>query len=172
MISRRQFDMLMYIYRYSAQNNFAPSMREVGLGTGITSTSIVNYNINRLIACGYLIKSPGKSRTLVLTKPAIELLETHQSHENMRDQPEQSQPTNLEGDSLRRDPITQELEVFEAGLVDDETSRLREENHMLRNENERLRREHKNRVAGLQREILHLAKELRHLRDISDRYSA
>ncbi|MBC8171342.1 MAG: repressor LexA, partial [Anaerolineae bacterium] len=45
MLSQRQFDILKYIHRYSAENGFAPGIREISLTTAITSTSVVNYNL-------------------------------------------------------------------------------------------------------------------------------
>jgi repressor LexA len=66
MLSKRQHHIVRFIHQYTLENGFAPSIREISLVTAITSISVVNYNLERLIAWGYLVKSRGKSRALGL----------------------------------------------------------------------------------------------------------
>lgn len=155
MLSQRQFDILKYIHCYNVENRFAPSMREIGLATGITSTSIVNYNLERLITLGCLVKSPGKSRALRLTERGLALFEPNQSVE-----------VKQVGETFTVDAL------LDANLLDRDASQLYKENLLLRAENERLRRESKNRVAALQREIQYLSQELRQVQQSSERYPA
>ena len=75
MLSQRQHHILRFIHQHTLENGFAPSIREISLETGITSTSVVNYNLERLITWGYLVKSRGKSRALGLTERGSALFE-------------------------------------------------------------------------------------------------
>lgn len=49
-------------------NGFPPTIREIGSATGIDSTSVVNYNLNKLVQAGYLERAESKSRGLRLVK--------------------------------------------------------------------------------------------------------
>jgi SOS-response transcriptional repressor LexA len=152
-LSQRQFDILKYIHRYSAENGFAPSIREISLTTAITSTSVVNYNLERLITLGYLVKSRGKSRALVLTGRALVLFEPNQSVDRVSEK-------YIVDDMPDSNPSNGDI------------SHLHKENLRLKAENERLRRESKNRVAALQREIQYLSQELRQVQQSSERFPA
>lgn len=74
MLNQRQQTILQFIHQYNCEYGFAPSIREIGGAAGITSTSVVNYHVERLVALRYLIKSPGKSRAFTLTSRALEVL--------------------------------------------------------------------------------------------------
>ena len=84
MLSKRQQHILRFIHQHTLEYGFAPSIREISLETGITSTSVVNYNLERLITWGYLVKSRGKSRTLGLTERGSALLESNHSVQRKR----------------------------------------------------------------------------------------
>src|SRR3990172_6892742 len=78
MLSKRQQHILRFIHQHTLEHGFAPSIREISMATGITSTSVVNYNLERLITWGYLVKSRGKSRALGLTERGSALFEPAQ----------------------------------------------------------------------------------------------
>lgn len=61
--------MLRYIDNYILENGYPPTIRQIGENTGINSTSVVNYNLNKLVAAGYLTRSQHVSRGLRLTMP-------------------------------------------------------------------------------------------------------
>src|SRR5690606_23708987 len=84
MLSKRQQHILRFIHQHTLEHGFAPSIREISIETGITSTSVVNYNLERLITWGYLVKSRGKSRTLGLTERGSALLESNHSVQRKR----------------------------------------------------------------------------------------
>jgi len=65
-LSERQRNMLRYIEKYVADNGFPPTIRQIGEATGINSTSVVNYNLNKLVQAGYLSRSSHVSRGLRL----------------------------------------------------------------------------------------------------------
>lgn len=153
MLSKRQHHILRFVHQHSLENGFAPSIREISLATGITSTSVVNYNLERLIAWGYLVKSRGKSRALGLTERGLALFEA-------------IQPVEVKWISEKLTVAT----LSDVNLPELDVNHLHKENLLLKAENERLRRESKNRIAALQREVLHLSQELRQLEQFSERY--
>jgi SOS-response transcriptional repressor LexA len=65
-LSDRQRAILCFIQEYVQQHSHPPSIRDIGRGVGISSTSNVIYHINRLIQYGCLYKQPGTNRTLVV----------------------------------------------------------------------------------------------------------
>jgi repressor LexA len=67
-LSERQNRMLDFIRTFSNENGYPPSIREIGKAVGITSTSVVNYNLNRLVDEGYLDRDQNVSRGLRLTE--------------------------------------------------------------------------------------------------------
>lgn len=65
-LSDRQKRILVYIFEYVQSNGFPPTIREIGNNTDINSTSVVNYNLNKLVDAGYLDRTDKKSRGLRL----------------------------------------------------------------------------------------------------------
>ncbi|MBZ0280861.1 MAG: transcriptional repressor LexA [Anaerolineae bacterium] len=68
-LSDRQRNMLRYIETYIVDHGYPPTIRQIGENTGINSTSVVNYNLNKLVQAGYLTRSQHVSRGLRLTVP-------------------------------------------------------------------------------------------------------
>ena len=73
-LTKRQVSILNFMDEYRRQNGYAPSIREIGTGTGIASTSAVNYQINRLVAGGYLGRTNEVSRSYVLLASAYQAI--------------------------------------------------------------------------------------------------
>ena len=67
-LSDRQRRMLDFIMQYSRDHGYPPSIREIGQAVGISSTSVVNYNLNRLVDEGFLDRHQNVSRGLRLTE--------------------------------------------------------------------------------------------------------
>lgn len=65
-LSERQRNILRFMQKYMQQNGYPPTIREIGEATGINSTSVVNYNLNKLVEAGYLERSDRVSRGLRL----------------------------------------------------------------------------------------------------------
>jgi repressor LexA len=65
-LSERQRSILRYMEQYIDNNGYPPTIREIGLATDINSTSVVNYNLNKLVQAGYLSRSGRVSRGLRL----------------------------------------------------------------------------------------------------------
>ncbi len=68
-LSERQRNILKFMDRYIGENGFPPTIREIGSATGIDSTSVVNYNLNKLVSAGFLERAEAKSRGLRLMRP-------------------------------------------------------------------------------------------------------
>lgn len=67
-LSKRQKNMLTYMDEYVGQHGYPPTIREIGEATGINSTSVVNYNLNKLVDAGFLERSDRVSRGMRLIK--------------------------------------------------------------------------------------------------------
>ncbi len=67
-LSDRQRRMLDFIEKFSDENGYPPSIREIGKAVGISSTSVVNYNLNRLVEEGFLGRDQNVSRGIRLTE--------------------------------------------------------------------------------------------------------
>lgn len=75
-LSTRQKNMLRYIHESLALESRPPTIREIGGALGISSTSVVNYNLNRLTEKGLLERDRTVSRGLRLTDMAYGVLGT------------------------------------------------------------------------------------------------
>ena len=67
-LSERQRNILRFMETYIETHGFPPTIREIGLATGINSTSVVNYNLNKLVEAGHLSREARASRGLRLAK--------------------------------------------------------------------------------------------------------
>ena len=65
-LSERQEKILAFLSDYLEDNGFPPSIREIGAAAGISSTSVVSYNLRRLEQDGYISRQPDVSRGLRL----------------------------------------------------------------------------------------------------------
>lgn len=72
-LSDRQRRILDFIKIFSMESGYPPSIREIGSAVGISSTSVVNYNLNRLVEEGYLSRDQHVSRGLRLTEKFAEV---------------------------------------------------------------------------------------------------
>lgn len=70
-LSARQTSILEYIGEHIEEKGYPPTIREIGEVCNISSTSVVNYNLNKLEREGYLVRDRKVSRglTLVAAEP-------------------------------------------------------------------------------------------------------
>ena len=73
-LSTRQEKMLHFIHDSLADESRPPTIREIGGALDISSTSVVNYNLNRLTEKGLLERDRTVSRGLRLTDMAFDFL--------------------------------------------------------------------------------------------------
>lgn len=68
-LSKRQQHIMRFMHAYMKERGFPPSIREIGEECGIGSTSVVNYNLNKLVDAGYIVRSGKVSRGLRIVAP-------------------------------------------------------------------------------------------------------
>ncbi len=70
-LTDRQRRILDFIQDFTTDNGYPPSIRQIGASVGISSTSVVNYNLNRLVEEGYLDRDKNVSRGIRLTDKVL-----------------------------------------------------------------------------------------------------
>ena len=77
-LSERQQHMLVFIQDYYQEHLYPPTIREIGKSVGISSTSVVNYNLNVLEKQGHIARDKTISRgiKLVAETPEVPPVET------------------------------------------------------------------------------------------------
>jgi repressor LexA len=65
-LSDRQKAILKFIERFMNEKGYPPTIREIGEAVKIDSTSVVNYNLNKLVKEGFIIRSKEVSRGIRL----------------------------------------------------------------------------------------------------------
>jgi SOS-response transcriptional repressor LexA len=71
--------MLRFIARFTQENGFPPTHREMQDEFNISSLAVMNYRIHRMIELGYITQRPGQPRTIVLTREGKEIMKIHKS---------------------------------------------------------------------------------------------
>jgi repressor LexA len=69
-LSERQKKILRFIRDYLAQRRFPPTIREIGESVGISSTSVVTYNLDALERKGLIVRDDEISRGIRLVEDA------------------------------------------------------------------------------------------------------
>jgi repressor LexA len=72
-LSTRQKRILDFIESFINENGYPPTIREIGHAVDIASTSVVNYNLNKLVDYELLERAPDVSRGLRLVNTQPEL---------------------------------------------------------------------------------------------------
>src|SRR5574341_1060764 len=80
----RRMRICQFIARFRDEHGYAPTVRQIGRGVGITSTSVVQYYILRLERAGILKRDPFVSRGLVLRPDFLSTLRLPVSREAAR----------------------------------------------------------------------------------------
>jgi repressor LexA len=68
-LSKRQTHIFDYIKSFMVDNGYPPTIRQIGEGVGISSTSVVNYNLNVLENTGLIARDRTVSRGIRLNEP-------------------------------------------------------------------------------------------------------
>lgn len=71
-LSARQESILDFISEFVEENGYPPTIREIGKACDISSTSVVNYNLNKLERAGLLARDREVSRGLRLAESLID----------------------------------------------------------------------------------------------------
>lgn len=70
-LSYRQRQILDFIRDYTRRNGYPPSIRQIASKVGITSTSVVDYNLNVLEREGYIRRDPETSRGIEMMERTV-----------------------------------------------------------------------------------------------------
>jgi repressor LexA len=68
-LSQRQEKILNFVRDFVREQHFPPTIREIGENVGISSTSVVNYNLDALEKKGHITRGRNVSRGLRLVEP-------------------------------------------------------------------------------------------------------
>jgi SOS-response transcriptional repressor LexA len=66
-ITKRQKDFLDYIIKFKKENGYSPTLRELGLGTGVSHCAALS-NVKALVKKGFIHYSSNISRSIVILK--------------------------------------------------------------------------------------------------------
>ena len=66
-LSERQQNIISFLKTFTLDNGYPPTIRQIGAAVAITSTSVVNYNLNVLQKAGHISRDPAVSRGIRLT---------------------------------------------------------------------------------------------------------
>lgn len=72
-LSSKQQKIVDFIRRFVADRGYPPSIRDIVIGCGISSTSVVNYNLNKLEREGYIRRHPEVSRGMELLPRSLSI---------------------------------------------------------------------------------------------------
>ena len=67
-LSDRQRDIITFIGKFSREHGYPPTIRQIGEAVKISSTSVVNYNLNKLEKDGYITRDLKVSRGVRLVE--------------------------------------------------------------------------------------------------------
>lgn len=67
-LSERQRKILSFLKTFTLDNGYPPTIREIGKAVGISSTSVVNYNLDALQRAGYILRDRTVSRGIRLAE--------------------------------------------------------------------------------------------------------
>lgn len=73
-LSQRQAEMLSFIIDSTDYKGYPPTIREIGRAIGISSTSVVNYNLSRLCKSGDIEKDPVRARGIRIPRTTREIV--------------------------------------------------------------------------------------------------
>lgn len=73
-LSNRQQRMYNFIRSFTEENQYPPTIREIGEAAEISSTSVVNYNLNKLVEAGLIERNKEVSRGIRLQDSMARIL--------------------------------------------------------------------------------------------------
>lgn len=73
-LSERQREILHFIYTYSKDSMYPPTVREIGQAVGLSSASTVHGHLKHLAKLGYILRDKSKPRAIELLPEAYSVL--------------------------------------------------------------------------------------------------
>lgn len=74
-LAARPRAILGFILAFIRSHRYAPTIREMQDGLGVSSSSVIAYNLKHLETAGLITRAPDTARGIVLTAEAIALLD-------------------------------------------------------------------------------------------------
>ena len=74
MLSQKQREICAYLYAFTRENGYPPTVREIGEYLGGKSPSTVHFHLKNLRQAGLIRGGEGKTRSITLTAEALSLL--------------------------------------------------------------------------------------------------
>jgi repressor LexA len=108
-LSDRQKNILQFIAEFVEEHNFPPTIREIGQAVGISSTSVVKYNLSKLEKEELILRQKEVSRGLSLNRPKLAEL-------GLVDFLEDGEPYRANGNG-HREPVFPSLRVPVLGPI-------------------------------------------------------
>ena len=65
-LSKRQFEILEFINQYISSNGYPPTIREIGRGVNLSSSSTIHFHLNKLEKLKYIERESGKTRAITV----------------------------------------------------------------------------------------------------------
>lgn len=105
-LSDKQRGILRVIQEWVAQYGYPPTIRDIGEAVGISSTSVVNYNLNKLVEAGFLSRSKTVARGLQLIPHQLETTPVRVAHNDFLQVPMlgnivAGEPVPIPGDDMQ-----------------------------------------------------------------------
>ena len=85
-LSERQENILSFVKSFTLHNGYPPTIREIGKAVNISSTSVVNYNLDALQRLGFIYRDRTVSRGIRLVDGLGELKQIRGSMRGVGDQ--------------------------------------------------------------------------------------
>lgn len=104
-LSERQKRILSFIETFIHDHSYPPTIREIGEAVKIGSTSVVNYNLNKLVKAGLIERAPDVSRGIRLMDDNLAEIDVHIENVNITRVPlvgriVASEPAPIPGDDF------------------------------------------------------------------------
>ncbi len=68
----KEIEIARCITRFTTDNGFPPTVREIGEAVGLASTNTVHFYLEKMVRKGMIVKRSGSPRSIVVVKGAIE----------------------------------------------------------------------------------------------------
>ncbi|WP_270764142.1 transcriptional repressor LexA [Weissella confusa] len=115
-----QIAILRFVYEKQLEKGYPPTVREIGEGVGLSSSSTVHGHLSRLEKKGFIHKDPDKPRAIDVTPEGIKALGLHEPNKTMMPIMDENEPLTsdepLSNHIVDYFPVPDDLIRFEGDL--------------------------------------------------------
>ncbi len=98
-LTQRQRSIFRFILRFLKKNGYPPTVRDIGKGVGLSSSSTVHFHLNSLEEMGFIKRDPSKPRALkILVETNKEETQSEEIKENITESDTSFLPANEGGE--------------------------------------------------------------------------